>query len=39
MIQDLLLIILLGLTGFIVGLNFSNLIDYIHDKIMSTKQD
>ena len=40
MIQKyLLLTILAGLSGFIVGLHFSIIIDYIHDKITLTKQD
>ena len=40
MIQKYLLIIILaGLSGFIVGLHFSIIIDYMHDKITSTKQD
>ena len=40
MIQKYLLIIILaGLLGFIVGLHFSILIDYIHDKITLAKKD
>lgn len=37
--KGLLLIILAGLSGFIVGLHFSIFIDYMHDKITGTKQD
>lgn len=40
MIQKYLLIIILaGLLGFIVGLHFSIIFDYMHDKITSARKD